>query len=352
MADDDARIEAPAPAPRPPAPRSSAPVAGPRVPRSRSSWCWCSARSRRSGGRCTAPPARAWLASWVPRLDDRRAEGLAASATSPPSGSTSACPARAGTLRLDAPRWHALGVARGSDGRWLHLTIETLHADRVVLLPATTAAPATSEPARAAGDAAPADRGRDPRARASTSCASAPMRALPPCAQLHARVHLGAEGGAAASLRRPVGELRRRARHGQRDDRRRRAVRGRREARRRLGRRDARMAGQRRRERPARGARHRRHGARHADARRGRRSRSTAAPSSGRSRRGRSATLRVATQDLDLSAFASAAPTTSLSGEATATTQRARPSGASSRSRSRNDARRPLERRPACRCGA
>ena len=37
-----------------------------------------------------------------------------------------------GALRLDAPRWHALSAARGRGGRWLHLVIDTLHADRAV----------------------------------------------------------------------------------------------------------------------------------------------------------------------------------------------------------------------------
>ena len=42
----------------------------------------------------------------------------------------------AGTLRIEAPRWHALDARRGSAGRWLALRIDTLHASRVVLLPA------------------------------------------------------------------------------------------------------------------------------------------------------------------------------------------------------------------------
>src|SRR5678816_508988 len=46
-----------------------------------------------------------------------------------------------GELHLDAPRWHALAAVRGSDGRWLHLVIDTLHADRAVWTPAKTAAP-------------------------------------------------------------------------------------------------------------------------------------------------------------------------------------------------------------------
>ena len=51
-----------------------------------------------------------------------------------------------GELRLDAPRWHALAAGRGTGGRWLHLVIDTLHADRVVWTAHKTAAP--GEPAR------------------------------------------------------------------------------------------------------------------------------------------------------------------------------------------------------------
>src|SRR5690349_11867068 len=44
-------------------------------------------------------------------------------------------PGTSGVLRLDAPRWQALEAGRGSAGRWLHLTIASLHADRITLLP-------------------------------------------------------------------------------------------------------------------------------------------------------------------------------------------------------------------------
>ena len=54
-------------------------------------------------------------------------------------------PGTSGVLRLDAPRWHALDASRGDHGRWLHLRIATLHADRVSLLRGP--APASSEPA-------------------------------------------------------------------------------------------------------------------------------------------------------------------------------------------------------------
>ena len=56
-------------------------------------------------------------------------------------------PGSSGVLRLDAPRWHALHAARGDHGRWLHLRIDTLHADRVTLLRSDKPAPAVAEPA-------------------------------------------------------------------------------------------------------------------------------------------------------------------------------------------------------------
>ncbi|MEO5880917.1 MAG: hypothetical protein ABIQ06_00735, partial [Caldimonas sp.] len=48
-------------------------------------------------------------------------------------------PGTGGVLRLDAPRWQALEARRGSAGRWLHLTIASLHADRITLLPGEAA---------------------------------------------------------------------------------------------------------------------------------------------------------------------------------------------------------------------
>ena len=88
----------------------------------------------------------AWLATLVPRLTIVGPKGSLL-------GDFAAeridigLPGTAGTVRLESPRWHALAATRGSDGRWLHLTIDTLHADRVVLLPATTTTPVSGEPA-------------------------------------------------------------------------------------------------------------------------------------------------------------------------------------------------------------
>lgn len=98
-----------------------------------------------------------------------------------------------GVLRLDRPRWHALSSARGEGGRWLSLHIETLHADRVSWLGASEST-ATNEPARSPASlriplelevgAASVD-----ELRVGADDATA-------ISALHARVHLGAEGGA------------------------------------------------------------------------------------------------------------------------------------------------------------
>ena len=51
-----------------------------------------------------------------------------------------------GTLRLDRPSWQTLQASRGSAGRWLRLTIASLHADRITLLPGDVAAPPGAPP--------------------------------------------------------------------------------------------------------------------------------------------------------------------------------------------------------------
>ena len=97
-----------------------------------------------------------------------------------------------GELRLDAPRWRALAASRGSGGRWLHLTIDTLHADRVVwsahktadsgqptTLPQTLRLPVEIEVREADVD----------ELRIGGDEAM-------PVGNVRARVHLGADGGA------------------------------------------------------------------------------------------------------------------------------------------------------------
>ena len=60
-------------------------------------------------------------------------------------------PGTSGVLRLDAPRWHSLDASRGDHGRWLHLTIATLHADRVTLLRSPSPALEASKPSSPPG---------------------------------------------------------------------------------------------------------------------------------------------------------------------------------------------------------
>jgi len=102
-------------------------------------------------------------------------------------------PGTSGLLRLDAPHWQALEASRGSAGRWLHLTIASLHADRVTLVPGE-ATPATQAPS------SPPETLRLPveieirqasvdELRIGAGDDAFALRAL------RARIHLGAEGG-------------------------------------------------------------------------------------------------------------------------------------------------------------
>ena len=104
-------------------------------------------------------------------------------------------PGSSGVLRLDAPRWHALHAARGDHGRWLHLRIDTLHADRVTLLRSDKPAPAVAEPASPP---------RTLRLPVEIEIHEASVDELrfgaredaPTLHALRGRIHLGAEGGA------------------------------------------------------------------------------------------------------------------------------------------------------------
>ncbi len=111
-----------------------------------------------------------------------------------------ALPGHAGTLRLDAPRWTGLTASRGSDGRWLHIVIEALHADRAVLVPSKEPAPATTEPAK------PPQSLRLPLEIEVGSLtvgelflgepASGSEPGVVPIRDIRARLHVGADGGA------------------------------------------------------------------------------------------------------------------------------------------------------------
>ena len=99
-----------------------------------------------------------------------------------------------GLLRLERPRWHALGASLGDHGRWLHLRIDTLHADRVTWLP---------DPAQPATTRAPAQPPRTLRLPLEIEIREATVDELRigsanalPVRALRAGVHLGAEGGA------------------------------------------------------------------------------------------------------------------------------------------------------------
>ena len=87
----------------------------------------------------------AWLATLVPQLNIVAPKGsLLGDFAAERIDIT--LPGTSGVLRLDAPRWHALEATRGDHGRWLHLKIDTLHADRVTLLRSDKPAPAAAEP--------------------------------------------------------------------------------------------------------------------------------------------------------------------------------------------------------------
>ena len=97
-----------------------------------------------------------------------------------------------GELRLDAPRWHALGAGRGSNGRWLHLVIDTLHADRAVWTSDKTAVPS-----------GPPTLPQTLRLPVEVEVRTASVDELRiggadamPVRNVQARVHLGADGGA------------------------------------------------------------------------------------------------------------------------------------------------------------
>ncbi|MEO8923714.1 MAG: hypothetical protein ABI330_12975, partial [Caldimonas sp.] len=104
-------------------------------------------------------------------------------------------PGTSGVLRLDAPRWHALDASRGDHGRWLHLTIDALHADRVTLLRGSAPSPTPAEPA------SPPRTLRLPveievRAASIDELRFGAASDAPTLRPVLARIHLGADGGA------------------------------------------------------------------------------------------------------------------------------------------------------------
>ena len=104
-------------------------------------------------------------------------------------------PGTGGVLRLDAPRWQALAATGGDHGRWLHLTIAALHVDRITLLRSDPSAPASSEPA------SPPRTLRLPLEIEIREASVDELRLganddAPALRALRARVHLGDAGGA------------------------------------------------------------------------------------------------------------------------------------------------------------
>ncbi|HSC65581.1 MAG TPA: translocation/assembly module TamB domain-containing protein [Caldimonas sp.] len=134
--------------------------------------------------------ASAWLIGWVPGLHVVEPRGsligdFAATRV------VYTVPG-VGTLRLDAPHWRALSAERGDGGRWLHIVIDTLHADRVVW---------TSD--GAATPSAPTTLPRTLRLPVEVEVREANIDELRiggddalPVRGVRARVHLGADGGA------------------------------------------------------------------------------------------------------------------------------------------------------------
>jgi len=97
-------------------------------------------------------------------------------------------------LRLDAPRWQALEASRGTAGRWLGLTIASLHADRITLLPGEASptertAPTPPQTLRLPVEIDVREASVD-ELRIGAGNDAFVLRAL------RGRVHLGADGGA------------------------------------------------------------------------------------------------------------------------------------------------------------
>src|SRR6185437_4932201 len=104
-------------------------------------------------------------------------------------------PGSAGTIRLDQPRWHALAASPGDHGRWLRLTIDTLHVDRVTILPAVRS------PATPATPMSPPTSLRLPveiviREASVDTLRFGGSADAPEVTAVHGRIHLGAVGGA------------------------------------------------------------------------------------------------------------------------------------------------------------
>ena len=99
-----------------------------------------------------------------------------------------------GTIRLEQPSWQALRLARADQGRWLQVTIGRLHVDRVTFMPSATPVPAKKPPLAAPNSLRlPIEvivRDASVGEFRYGAADAVPVRAL------HLTLHLGAEGGA------------------------------------------------------------------------------------------------------------------------------------------------------------
>ncbi len=136
----------------------------------------------------------AWLLTLVPRIEVTRPQGSLLGDFAAERVDIT-LPGSSGVLRLEAPHWKTLEVTRGDHGRWLRVKIASLHADRIVLLRDDKAAPPSDEPA------SPPTTLRLPLeieiGEASVDELRFGARADAPALHgLRARVHLGDDGGA------------------------------------------------------------------------------------------------------------------------------------------------------------
>ncbi len=139
----------------------------------------------------TSTPGSAWLLTLAPQLKVTAPKGSLLGDFA--ADRLDVTLPGAGVLRVDAPRWQALSASAGDHGRWLHLKIAALHADRVTWLPASEPKAANSEPA------GPPRTLRLPIEIEVAAASVAELRIgsadAAPVRDVKARVHLGADGG-------------------------------------------------------------------------------------------------------------------------------------------------------------